>query len=195
MNTKELEFICTEGEGQYIEFKERPDRSLASEMVAFANAGGGKIFISITDAGQPIGFEATNRQKSQVQDLANNCDPPLLIGLVQSGNILIVEVKEGKNKPYKCREGFFIRIGPNAQKMSRDQILELCIKDGKIRFDEQVCAEFDFKDFDDDKFDSYMKLAHITNTLDKKDILANIHVLTDEGMTNAGVLFFCKKAI
>jgi len=108
MNNNELEFICTEGEGQFIEFKEKPDRSLASEMVAFANAGGGKIFIGITDEGQPIGFEATNRQRSQVQDLANNCDPPLPIGLEQFGNILIVEIKEGKNKPYKCREGFFI---------------------------------------------------------------------------------------
>jgi len=49
-NNNELEFICTEGEGQYIEFKERPDRSLASEMVAFAN-GGGVIMIGVADGG------------------------------------------------------------------------------------------------------------------------------------------------
>ena len=110
MNANELEFICAEGEGQFVEFKEKPDRSLAGEMVAFANAGGGKIFIGITDEGQAKGFDATNRQKSEVQDLANNCDPPLIIGLEQSGNVFIVEVKEGMNKPYKCREGFFYFI-------------------------------------------------------------------------------------
>ena len=37
MNDNKLEFICMEGEGQYIEFKEKPDRSLASEMVAFSS--------------------------------------------------------------------------------------------------------------------------------------------------------------
>jgi predicted HTH transcriptional regulator len=33
------------GEGQFIEFKELPDKNLPKEMVAFANASGGVIYI------------------------------------------------------------------------------------------------------------------------------------------------------
>jgi len=47
MNEKELQLILEEGEGYKIEFKETP-LGLDKEMVAFANASGGRIFLRIT---------------------------------------------------------------------------------------------------------------------------------------------------
>ncbi|MDG6219640.1 MAG: transcriptional regulator, partial [Candidatus Thermoplasmatota archaeon] len=73
--------------------------------------------------------------------------------------------------------------------------IQFCIYENKIRFDEQICENFDFSDFDDEKFEYYLKLARISRTLGRDDILRNLHVLTDKGMTNAGVLFFAKKTI
>ena len=49
MNQEKLKFILQEGEGQFIEFKESFDKKIAQEIVAFANAEGGKVFIGITD--------------------------------------------------------------------------------------------------------------------------------------------------
>ena len=181
------------GEGQFIEFKETPDKSLQREMVAFANASGGIIYLGITDSGKVKGIETTNKLKSQIQDTARNCDPPLAILISQIGNILAIEVKEGSNKPYSCASGFFMRMGANSQKMSRDEIISLAIKSGKIRYDEQICTDFDWKDFDDEKFDYYLKLARISNNLSREEILRNLRVLTNNGMTNAGVLYFAKK--
>ena len=40
----ELEFILSKGEGQFIEFKEKLDKNFSKELVAFANASGGRIF-------------------------------------------------------------------------------------------------------------------------------------------------------
>ena len=45
------------GEGQFIEFKESFDKSLIKEMVAFANASGGVIYLGITDSGTLKGIE------------------------------------------------------------------------------------------------------------------------------------------
>jgi mRNA interferase MazF len=45
------------GEGQFIEFKELPDKNLPKEMVAFANASGGVIYLGITDNGKIKGIE------------------------------------------------------------------------------------------------------------------------------------------
>jgi predicted HTH transcriptional regulator len=45
---EELQQILQEGEGQEIEFKESL-ASLDKEMVALANASGGRIFLGITD--------------------------------------------------------------------------------------------------------------------------------------------------
>lgn len=37
------------GEGQFIEFKELPNKSMSKELVAFANASGGVINLARTD--------------------------------------------------------------------------------------------------------------------------------------------------
>lgn len=48
MKEKELQLILEEGEGYKIEFKETLS-NLDKEIVAFANATGGRIFLGITD--------------------------------------------------------------------------------------------------------------------------------------------------
>ena len=188
-----IEKILEFGEGQYIEFKESVDKNLQKEIVAFANASGGKIYIGINDIGEIKGIDTTNKLKSQIQDTAYNCDPPILVNLKPMGKILAVEVMEGTNKPYSCSSGFYMRMGANSQKMRRDEILALAIKTGKIRFDEQVCSNFSWKDFDNEKFEYYLKLARISNNAPKEEILRNLRVLTDDGLTNAGVLYFAKE--
>jgi ATP-dependent DNA helicase RecG len=192
MNKKELNQILQKGEGQFVEFKENFDKELAKEIVAFANASGGRIFLGINDDNQISGMSITNRLKSQIMDMAKNCDPKILLELEELENILIIDVPEGDNKPYQCAKGFYLRLGPNSQKLTRDEILKFSIKENIIRFDEQVCPGFDFKDFDDEKFEYYLKLANISKILDKKDILRNLRAVTKDGMTNAGILFFAK---
>lgn len=187
-----IDKITELGEGQFIEFKETFDKSLQKVIVAFANASGGVIYLGITDTGKPNGVDITNRLKSQIQDIAYNCDPSVLINLTEIDNVLAVEVSEGNNKPYSCSAGFFMRMGANSQKMTRNEILALAIKSGKVRFDEQICSNFDWKDFDDEKFEYYLKLAGISYNLPKEEILQNLRVLTVEGFTNAGVLYFAK---
>ncbi len=193
INTQNLDDVLQLGEGQYIEFKESFDKSFAKEIVAFANASGGIIYLGITDSNVIKGVSVTNRLKSQVQDIAHNCDPSILISINEINNVLAVGIKEGNNKPYSCSAGFYMRMGANSQKMNRNDILALAIKSGKIRFDEQICNGFDWKDFDNEKFQYYLKLAGISNNLSKEEILKNLRVLTNDGFTNAGALFFAKE--
>lgn len=75
-----LNLIIAEGEGQRSEFKERICR-LDLEIVAFANASGGRVFLGIADDGNILGIEITNELTSRIQDIARNCDPPVTIAL------------------------------------------------------------------------------------------------------------------
>ncbi len=196
MNTQDknkLDAAVQYGEGQFIEFKESFDKNLAKEIVAFANASGGVIYLGITDSGIQKGIPISNRVKSEIQDLARNCDPTLAVSLDIFQNILCVTIPEGANKPYACSDGFFMRMGANSQKMKRDEILSLAVKSGKIRFDEQICNHFEWTDFDDDKFEYYLKLAGISKNLNRDEILTNLRVLTPDGFTHAGVLYFAKE--
>lgn len=193
-NEKELKFILQEGEGLKIEFKESFDKSLAKEMAAFANSEGGRIFLGVTDDGEVKEIKINNKLKSQIQDIANNCDPSIKISLEEFNHIMIINVYEGHDKPYRCGLGFFLRVGPNSQKLKRDEIIAFSIGEGRIRFDSQINKKFERDDFDIIRFRKYLNLINIKLDIPMKDMLFNLG-LCDENFqyNNACAIFFAKK--
>ncbi len=145
---KDLKFILQEGEGYKIEFKENLS-NIDHDLVAFANSSGGRIFLGVKDNSKIEGIKITNKLKSQIQDITNNCDPKIKVILFDLSSVLVIEVREGDDKPYKCASGFYKRIGPNSQKLSRNEILDLFKSEGKVRFDELIEPKFKYpKDFE-----------------------------------------------
>ncbi len=192
MNKKELDFILQEGEGLKIEFKESL-KNIDREMVAFANAEGGRIFLGISDDNHVKGIKVDNKLKSQIQDIANNCDPPVKVGINKFDNVIIISVDEGENKPYRCSSGFYMRLGPNSQKMKTGDIKNMVFAQGKTKFDDIPFKNFDFKDFDANSFNDYLKMSGIDTKIDKKTVLFNLGVTDNKNnINNAGVLFFSK---
>lgn len=189
-----LKIVCAEGEGQKIEFKAKPSR-LASEMVAFANSSGGSIFLGIADDGQILGITESNRLRSQIQDIANNCDPRVPIRLVLHGRVVEIVVPEGKDKPYCCNDGFFLRIGPNAQHLSRDEIFRFAIRSNKVRFDEQFEPGADSEDLlDHEKIRHFLLKRGLPEGTRSSDLLINIGLAQKQKnrllLTRAALLFF-----
>lgn len=181
MNKEELKLILQEGETQKAEFKESLE-GIDKEMVAFANSSGGRLLIGVNDNGTIKGVNVTNALKSQVQDIANNCEPKVEIFFEIFEDVLIVEVTEGKNKPYMCKKGFYLRLGPNSQKLPRDDILKFAIREGSLRYDEQINHEFDFrKDFDERKFRDFLEAGNITANLSFENILFNMKLTERTG--------------
>jgi len=193
----ELDFILGQGEGQFTEFKERPDKSISKEMVAFANSTGGRIFIGISDDNKIKGVNQSNKLTSQIIDTALNCDPKIYVNLQQIDDILVVSVPESKNKPYSCSSGFYLRVGANSQKLTRDEIFKFAISQGIKAFDEEINSKFNYPDdFDILKFNDYLKAAKIESDLSEESLLINLGVAEyqDEKLVlnNAGILFFAK---
>lgn len=193
---KDIDFILRSGEGLRIEFKQSP-KHIDKAMVAFANAEGGKVYLGIDDHKNLVGVNITNDLKSRIQDIARNCDPQVDLSIETFKKILIVEIKEGKNKPYKCKDGFFMRIGPNSQKMSRNEIIDLVIREGRVFFDDQVNSEYDVKkELSVGAIKRFFELSKIGNALPLSDALVNLGAVVrhDDKLcfNNAGVLFFAK---
>ncbi|MEA3493479.1 MAG: helix-turn-helix domain-containing protein [Candidatus Margulisiibacteriota bacterium] len=194
---KDIDFILKSGEGLKVEFKESPNH-IDRTMVAFANAEGGKIYIGVNDRKKIVGLNITNALCSQIQDIARHCDPHVNISLESFKNILIVEVKEGTSKPYKCKDGFFMRIGPNSQKMSRNEIIDLIVKEGRVFFDDRSNAVCEVKkNFDPAALKRFLSLAGVRTDLPYVDIFLNLGVAEKQGnkifFKNGGILFFAKE--
>ena len=198
MNKKEFEFILQRGEGFKIEFKESFDKSIAKDIVAFANAEGGKIFLGVNDSGNIKGIKITNKFISQLYDLTRNCDPSIKVDLEKFENILIVYIDEGEDKPYKCKEGFYLREGANSQKLKRDEIIGLIQQTNKVKFDETICKNATLKDIDKNKLKIFLRTAKDERNFDvdpnipARVGLTKLHLMINNKLTNAAILLFAK---
>ena len=198
--SKNLKFILEKGEDYKTEFKEKADKSLDREIVAFANSSGGQIYIGITDEGKARGIDITNKLKSQIQDIAKNCDPKVDISLqeIKKERVLIVEVKESNKKPHRCASGFYIRSGASSQKLNTKEIRNFMEEEGVLRFDSLPCKKFIYKKhFDKDKLFYFLDKSKVKyNRRDYLQLVENLEVAKKQGskiiFNNAGALFFSK---
>lgn len=192
-----LDLILKEGESFFVEFKESFTDNISKEIVGFANASGGSLYLGVDDEGVVKGISITNSLKSRIQDLARNCDPSISIDVIghEQLNIIEIKVKEGKNKPYSCKSGFYLRIGPSSQKLKRDEIFRFVTQSSSIHFDEMTTSQFDFKQhFSKERLDAYLSLSDISLNAAPEDILQSLNLgFVENGefkLKNAGILLF-----
>jgi ATP-dependent DNA helicase RecG len=199
----EFALILRSGEGQFVEFKESASDSLAKAFSAFANAEGGRVYVGVADNGEIRGLQIANRLLSQIRDTARHCDPPIGVELVpfkfENHDLLMIEVFESGQKPHGCSEGYFLRTGPNSQKMNRDELARFLRAQSPSFFDETPCPRFRYPaDFSVAAFNRFLDAAKINPSgLKREDLLVNIGVAERQGKSlvfnNAGVIFFAKR--
>jgi ATP-dependent DNA helicase RecG len=128
------------------------------------------------------------------QSIARNVDPPIAVEIERIENVLLVTVPAGRSKPHMVGGKFYMREVATTQQLNRDEIREFFFKEGLISFDKQACRGFNMdRDFDPKKYRAFARAAGIPSGMKTEDVLRNLEVLTDEGMSNAGALFFSKR--
>ncbi len=195
---RDLQILLQQGEGTTLEYKESLSGSFPRELVALANTRGGKILLGVRDNGTIKGTGDSNSLRARLQDMARNCDPPVLIQVEPAGRVLIVHVEESDTKPVQCREGFFSRQGAVTQKLSRDEICDFFRRVGAVRFDSSIEPRFKYPDdFDTERFEAWRRLSGISSDAPIEEVLVNLEVAEHSRggllMRNAGVLFFARK--
>jgi hypothetical protein len=136
-STTQLLDVINKGENENVEFKvvldAKHDKEFLETVVAFANTSGGTIFIGVSDNCKVIGFG--ENVKAKIEDLIDgNCEPSIHVQVNQTnvqGNlpITIVEVPEGKNKPYiLANTGIFVRRGSSDRQIKRTELDDIITK-------------------------------------------------------------------
>jgi len=193
MEYPEVLDIIKTGEGYTIELKESMNSSIGKDICAFANSSGGKIIKGVEDkTNKVVGYKLTNSDRSKVQDIARNMNPPFNIQIEQIKNLAIIYVAEGKNKPYTINGHFYLRYGANSQQLNRDEVRELFQKENLISFERQTNRNFKGEDFSNEAFNNFRKNTNLDKALSKQHILNNLNLFTNDKLNNAGILFFSK---
>ncbi|MEJ2050819.1 MAG: ATP-binding protein [Calditrichota bacterium] len=196
MTHEEFQIILQTGEGHKVEFKRSPS-NLDREIVAFANAAGGRILIGVDDSGEAPGIAIDEHLKSHIIQMAKNCIPPVHVTLEEWEEILIVTVQEGWMKPHRFSSGYYLRNGATSQRLEREEILHILNVEGRIRFDRLFIPRFDFyTHFDKMKYDRVLRMADLSHTADIDRTLEELHAAEkQEGrliFNNTGILFFAR---
>lgn len=207
MEITELLEIISRGEDSKHQFKKNVNNaiSLAQEMIAFSNSGGGKIFIGVSDAGEITGLSGAdmNRLNGLVSNAASqNVRPPINpktenIALSE-GLVMVITVFDGISKPYMDNQGaIWVKCGADKRKVtSREEMQRMFQSVGLIHGDEipangMTVADLDllyFKNFFEREYGEKLDNQHIS----LPDILKNMN-LVNKGILNiSGALLFAK---
>jgi hypothetical protein len=131
MNLQELMYILGQGENQYTEFKaEFPEQAhaIAKEMVAFANSGGGTLFMGVDDDGNPTGIDSPLKADERLANIAKTCNPSLWIDIsrIQVTSNITVIYAEIPHSPICTYQGkVYIRVGTTSREAGGKEIERL----------------------------------------------------------------------
>jgi ATP-dependent DNA helicase RecG len=207
METTELLEVVGRGEDSRHQFKEDATNanSLAAEIVAFANSGGGKIFIGVADDGtirehDPV---SVGRLNQLIANAASNSVRPPINPLtenvpVSAGIVIVVTVPDGLSKPYMDNSGaIWVKSGSDKRKVtSREEMQRMFQSAQLIHGDDVPIAGTSIADIDLDYFRLFFK-TRFDQLLEDQDlsllqVLSNMRLLSNDTLTVAGVLLFAK---
>jgi len=144
-------------ESQKIEFKEslKLKDKIGKAVSAFANTNSGKIFLGINDSGEIRGVQIGKRT---LEELANyikrNTDPqiypPMNVKTFKGKEIIVVAIKESKEKPVFFKGKAYKRVGRSSHQLVSSEIRKLAKESGyeKTYWDEQICEGASLEDID-----------------------------------------------
>lgn len=189
----QIKLMIKEGESLTVEFKESYTSRIAEDIVAFSNTKGGYVLLGVRDDSTIKGAKLTNDLKAQMTSLGRNCEPVISVNALQVGDIIVIEVQEGEEKPYSCKDGYFRRLNGATQKMNREEIHALFSESDPMPFEERPVKKMTFRDISREKVNTFIRSAGLNIGKSRvEDFLQSVKVSDGSSVNNAGALFFAR---
>jgi predicted HTH transcriptional regulator len=151
MRAWELKELIGRGEGQHVEFKRKANHpeKIMKEIVAFANASGGYLFIGVDDSGTIPGLRFPTEDAYVLEKaIEKYCKPKIsykldLVHLSGQKSVLCFYIEESSKKPHYVIEDFetnwgraYVRVKDRSIQASREvrQILKRSRRNKDIHF-------------------------------------------------------------
>jgi len=207
MEIAELLEIIAHGEDSRHQFKANisNETSLAQELVAFSNSGGGNLLIGVSDDGTFTGL--TREDMGRLNQLVSNAasrqvrppiNPQTENIVTPDGLVMRVIVPDGISKPYMDKDGvIWVKSGADKRKAtSREEIQRLYQSAGLIHGDEIPVPGMTLADLDIDYFKQFFE-KHFGEPIEEQelslqDILHNMNLMKGGGLNVSGALLFAR---
>lgn len=177
MDEFQLTQLIDQGEHARLEFKERPTQNLPAAISGFANAGGGRILLGVSDRGEIVGCQLNNSERTALSRAARDCDPSVAMDIIhiRGQNVFVLDVKQSHAKPVQCSQGYFVREHAETRKMRGKELQAMFRKNFPPVFENMICEKFVYPDdFSLEKFRTFAKMCRFSETSSAEDILLNL---------------------
>ena len=207
METTELLEIVARGEDSRHQFKEDATNAttLAAEIVAFANSGGGQVFIGVANDGTIQAHDAADvaRLNQLIANAASNSVRPPINPLTENvptstGVVIVVTVPDGLSKPYMDNNGaIWVKSGSDKRKVTAREEMQRMFQSAQLAHGDEVpVLGTSIADIDLDYFRGFFK-TRFEQELEERDqslgqVLSNMRILSNDLLTVTSVLLFTK---
>lgn len=136
-------------ENQNIEFKQEYVPDIRKEVIGFANADGGTVFVGVRKDGAVLGIDAPDGVMLQiVNSLKDSISPDVMPFVkvntveIEGKHVVEIDVTTGTNRPYYIREkglktgGVYVRKGSSTQPMTEEGIREMLLQNSGRSFEQ-----------------------------------------------------------
>ena len=209
MTEDQLKELCLCGETTRVQFKEAPiaQKDAAKEMIAFANSKGGTILFGVEDKTgciKGMSYDDIQQMSRELGNAANELVKPTIyieteVVRVDGKHVLVCDVEEGRNKPYKNLQGeIWVKQGADKRRITENaEILSLFQQSGSYHPEEDAERGTSIDDLEMAYVRDFFRkvygreIEEFSQPLDS--MLRSLSVLTPKGeVTRAGMLFFGK---
>ena len=205
METTELLEVVARGEDSRHQFKENVSSatSLAAEIVAFANSGGGQIFIGVRDDGEihDLDVTAVERLNQLISNTASTNVRPAINPRTENvavGNaiVLVVTIPDGLSKPYVDNTGvIWVKCGSDKRRVTaREEMLRMFQSALLVHGDDVPVPGTSSSDIDVEYFRQFFS-KRFGMELDEQglslaQVLTNMRLLNNGLLSVSGALLF-----
>tara|TARA_R110002049_G_scaffold173750_2_gene340663 strand:- start:19597 stop:21057 length:1461 start_codon:yes stop_codon:yes gene_type:complete len=205
MSPEDFQRIIARGEDSRHQFKRDATNAdgLAAELAAFANSGGGWLFMGVNDDGSIAGLEgAAVRRLNQLLGNAasQHVRPPVhpLTENVQTdqGIVIVIQVPDGLSKPYLDNQGrIWVKQGSDKRHVtSREELQRMFQRSGLVYADVVPVAGTSVEDIDDKAFTAYFNRRYGKSSefsgLTREQLLQNLGLGDGQELNLAGLMLF-----
>jgi len=212
MTKTELLELIKNGENSGVEFKRDTidNRTLAKELVAFANLRGGRVILGVDDDGSMLGVTRDRLEEWVMTTCRDKVRPELIpyyeiIRDVEPGkDVAIVQVDRGwavHHVWHNNHRTYYIRVGTQSREASVEELERLFQQRGTFRLEVRGVSGSSVDDFDYRRLIDYFRRIRSQETPDMdnknawRNLLLNTEFLIEEDDTTpatvAGLLLFC----
>jgi ATP-dependent DNA helicase RecG len=166
-------------------------------IVAILNKHGrGELFFGFRNDGVAVGQQVTENTLREIsRTISESIEPkiyPKIEALVLSDNPCVKIEFEGSDVPYFAEGRAYIRVADENRRISPQELKKMIVLKNIVNWDSEICRKASLKDIHEGKVRKFLKMAGLRFD-DKKNALAKLGILKEDGIQNAAIIIFGKK--